>query len=104
MTPRFGLGEQGMHHLGHIHWNLTAPHLYEHAVRRHEGELGLGGAFVVNTGRHTGRSPRDKYIVDDAGTRDAVAWGAINQPLEPARFASLQERMLAFLQGCELSG
>ncbi|HVB14956.1 MAG TPA: phosphoenolpyruvate carboxykinase [Stellaceae bacterium] len=101
-SPRFGLGEQGMRHFGTVHWNLTAPYLYEHAVRRSEGVLGLGGSFVVNTGRHTGRSPRDKYIVNDSGTKDAVDWGPINQPLDPARFDSLQQRMLAYLQGKEL--
>ncbi|MBV9965607.1 MAG: phosphoenolpyruvate carboxykinase (ATP), partial [Alphaproteobacteria bacterium] len=91
-----------MRHLGMAHWNLTAPHLYEFAVARQEGELGLGGAFVANTGRHTGRSPRDKYIVNEAGTKDTVWWGNINQPIEPARFDSLQQRMLAYLQGREL--
>jgi phosphoenolpyruvate carboxykinase (ATP) len=101
-TPRFGLVEQGMHHLGPVHWNLTPPLLYEHAVRRHEGELGLGGSFVANTGRHTGRSPKDKYIVKEPGTRDTVWWGPINQPIEPARFDSLHQRMLAYLQGREL--
>ncbi len=101
-TPRFDLGEQGMHHLGQVHWNLTAPFLYEHAVRRQEGVIGLGGSFVVNTGRHTGRSPRDKYIVSDAGTKDAVDWGAINQPIDAAKFDSLQQRMLAYMQGREL--
>ena len=101
-TPRFGLVAQGMHHLGPVHWNLTAPYLYEHAVRRGEGQLGFGGSFVVNTGRHTGRSPRDKYIVNEPGTKDTVWWGAINQPIDPARFASLQQRMLAYLQGREL--
>jgi phosphoenolpyruvate carboxykinase (ATP) len=101
-APRFGLSEQGMHHLHPAHWNLTAPYLYEHAVRRGEGELGFGGSFVVNTGRHTGRSPRDKYIVSDAGTEDAVDWGPINQPIDPERFASLQQRMLAYLQGREI--
>jgi phosphoenolpyruvate carboxykinase (ATP) len=101
-TPRFGLVDQDMHHLGPVHWNLTAPHLYEHAVGRGEGVLGLGGSFVANTGRHTGRSPQDKYIVNDAGTQDAVWWGAINQPVAPERFASLQQRMLAYLQGREL--
>ena len=100
--PRFGLVEQGMRHLGPVHWNLTAPYLYEHAVRRREGQLGLGGSFVVNTGRHTGRSPKDKYIVNEAGTKDTVWWGDINQPIEPDRFASLQQRMLAYLQGREL--
>jgi phosphoenolpyruvate carboxykinase (ATP) len=101
-TPRFGLVAQGMRHLGPVHWNLTAPYLYEHAVRRGEGQLGFGGSFVVNTGRHTGRSPRDKYIVNEPGTKDTVWWGAINQPIEPARFEGLQQRMLAYLQGREL--
>src|ERR1700736_1347889 len=101
-TPRFGLIEQGMHHLAPVHWNLTAPYLYEHAVRRREGDLGLGGSFVVNTGRHTGRSPRDKYIVKDAETADKVAWGDINQAIDPARFESLRQRILAYLQGREL--
>jgi phosphoenolpyruvate carboxykinase (ATP) len=101
-TPRFGLGEQGMHHLGTVHWNLTAPYLYEHAVQRREGQLGLGGSFVVNTGRHTGRSPKDKYIVNEPGTKDTVWWGDINQPIAPERFTSLQQRMLAYLQGREL--
>jgi phosphoenolpyruvate carboxykinase (ATP) len=101
-TPRFDLAAQGMRHFGAVHWNLTAPHLYEYAVQRREGELGLGGSFVVNTGRHTGRSPRDKYIVNEPGTKDTVWWGAINQPIDPARFESLQHRMLAYLQGREL--
>ena len=101
-TPRFGLREQGMHHLAPVHWNLTAPYLYEHAVQRREGQLGLGGSFVVNTGRHTGRSPKDKYIVNEPGTKDTVWWGGINQPIEPDRFAGLQQRMLAYLQGREL--
>jgi phosphoenolpyruvate carboxykinase (ATP) len=101
-VPRFDLDEQGMRHLGPAHWNLTAPYLYEHAISRREGELGLGGAFVANTGRHTGRSPRDKYIVNEPGTKDTVWWGPINQPIDPARFDSLQQRMLAYLQGREL--
>jgi phosphoenolpyruvate carboxykinase (ATP) len=100
--PSFGLEEQGMRHLRPAHWNLTMPFLYEHAVRRGEGELGFGGAFVVNTGQHTGRSPRDKYIVDEAGTHDTVDWGSVNQPITPAQFNSLHNRMLAYLQGREL--
>ncbi len=100
--PRFGLEEQGMHHLGAVHWNENAPVLYEHAVRRREGEIGLGRSFVARTGVHTGRSPKDKYIALEMGTQDAVWWGEINQPIDPRRFASLTERMLAYLQGREL--
>ncbi len=81
---RFGLDRQGMHHLGAEHWNRTAPELYEHAVRRGEGELALGGSFSANTGAFTGRTPRDKYIVDEPGTKDTVWWGKINQPVPPS--------------------
>ncbi|MBV9826528.1 MAG: phosphoenolpyruvate carboxykinase [Alphaproteobacteria bacterium] len=102
IAPRFGLVEQGMHHLGPVHWNLSVPFLYEHAIRRREGELGAGGTFVANTGPHTGRSPRDKYIVREAGTESTVAWGNINQPITPAQFSSLHQRVLAYLQGREL--
>jgi len=100
--PRFDLHEQGLRHLGRIYWNLTPEHLYEHAICRGEGQLGLGGSFVVNTGKHTGRSPRDKYIVEEKGTKDTVWWGPINQPIGPDRFHSLHQRMLAYLQGREL--
>jgi len=99
---RFGLERQGMRHLGTQHWNQSAPVLYEHAIRRGEGELGFGGSFSVSTGLYTGRTPRDKYIVEEPGTKDTVWWGKINQPVAPERFASLHQRMLAYLQGREL--
>src|SRR6185437_13317106 len=91
-----------MHHLEPVHWNLSVPLLCEHAVRRREGELGAGGTFVANTGRHTGRSPKDKYIVDEPGTHGTVDWGGVNQAIAPAQFDSLHQRMLAYLQGHEL--
>src|ERR1700758_1281191 len=99
---RFGLERQGMRHLGTQHWNQPTPILYEHAVRRGEGELAFGGSFSVSTGLYTGRTPRDKYIVEEPGTKDTVWWGQINQPVDPERFASLHQRMLAYLQGREL--
>jgi phosphoenolpyruvate carboxykinase (ATP) len=102
IKPRFGLEQQSMHHLGTVHWNQSAPILYEHAIRRGEGELALGGSFSVSTGAFTGRTPRDKYIVEEPGTKDTVWWGKINQPVSPEQFASLHDRMLAYLQGREL--
>ncbi|HZT87938.1 MAG TPA: phosphoenolpyruvate carboxykinase [Stellaceae bacterium] len=100
--PRFDLEAQGLRHLGPVHWNSLPPLLYEHAVRRGQGDIGAGGSFVVNTGRHTGRSPRDKYIVEEAGTKDTVWWGPVNQAIAPERFHSLHQRVLAYLQGREL--
>ena len=99
---RFGLERQRMRHLGTQHWNQSAPVLYEHAIRRGEGELGFGGSFSVSTGLYTGRTPRDKYIVEERGTKDTVWWGKINQPLAPERFESIHQRMLAYLQGREI--
>src|SRR5271166_6962396 len=89
IKSRFGLDRQGMHHLGTVHWNRSVPVLCEHAVRRGEGELASGGSFSTNTGAFTGRTPRDKYIVEEPGTKDTVAWGKINQPVSSGRFASL---------------
>ena len=99
---RFGLERQGMRHLGTVHWNQSMPVLYQHAVHRSEGEVVAGGAFSVRTGRFTGRTPRDKYIVEEPGTKDTVWWGKINQPVDPERFDSLHQRMLAYLQGRDL--
>ena len=102
LKSRFGLDRQGLHHLGAVHWNASMPLLYEHAVRRGQGEIVAGGSFSVNTGKFTGRTPRDKYIVEEPGTKDTVWWGKINQPVSPAQFDSLHQRMLAYLQGREL--
>ena len=62
----------------------------------------LGGSFVVNTGRHTGRSPARQIHRQGCRDADKVGWGAINQPIDPARFESLRQRMLAYLQGREM--
>jgi phosphoenolpyruvate carboxykinase (ATP) len=102
VMARFGLEEQGMRHLGAVHWNQLMPVLYEHAVRRGEGEVAAGGSFSARTGAFTGRTPRDKFIVEEPGTKDTVWWGKINQPLPPERFSSLHQRMLAYFQGREL--
>jgi phosphoenolpyruvate carboxykinase (ATP) len=85
-----------------VHWNLTTAELYTAALRRGEAELAHLGPLVVDTGRYTGRSPKDKYIVRDATTRDTVAWGDINQPMEPAHFEALREATLAATEGLEL--
>jgi phosphoenolpyruvate carboxykinase (ATP) len=72
--------------------------LYEQALARHEGRLAAGGPLVVETGIHTGRSAKDKFIVQDDVTADTVWWGPVNQPMAPEHFAALRadvERHLA---------
>jgi len=77
------------------------PLLYEQAVRRREGEISAGGAFVALTGVHTGRTPKDKFIVADAASEGQVDWNTINQRVSPAVFESLKHRMIANFQGRE---
>jgi phosphoenolpyruvate carboxykinase (ATP) len=86
----------------HVHRNLHAGPLVEHAIRRGEGRLASNGALVAETGARTGRSPKDKFTVKDDVTAQKVAWGAVNQPFEPAKFAALLDRVLAYLEDREL--
>jgi phosphoenolpyruvate carboxykinase (ATP) len=64
----------GIKGLKSAHYNLNEASLMQHAVVRQEGKLGVGGALLVETGKHTGRSPKDKYIVVDDNTEDIVWW------------------------------
>ena len=80
-----------------VHANLTAPGLYDHALRRGEGRLSADGAFMAVTGVHTGRSVQDKFVVDDPEVHDAVWWGKINQPMAPEKFRGLSEKVRAWL-------
>ncbi len=85
-----------------VHWNLGTPELYTAALNRGEAQLAHMGPLVVDTGRYTGRSPKDKYIVRDATTADTVAWGPINQPMEPEQFEALRSAALDTTRGLEL--
>lgn len=93
------LKAQGIVNTGPVHWNLGTAALYEAAIRRGEGHIARGGPLVCTTGQHTGRSPNDKFVVEDENTRQTVWWGKVNQAMSPERFARLRLRMLAFLQG-----
>jgi phosphoenolpyruvate carboxykinase (ATP) len=80
------------------HRNLPQALLVEHALRRAEGELSHQGALVFRTGKYTGRSPKDKFIVRDAFTESIIDWGSVNQPFEPQAFDALHERVLEHLR------
>ena len=96
------LAEHGIRHPGRVHWNLAPAALLEQALARGEGVLADNGALVVRTGRYTGRSPRDKYVVRDPSTESHVVWGAVNRPVAPEVFDRLHARLVAYLQGREL--
>ena len=71
-------------------------------MRRGEGTLTDTGALVAYTGTHTGRSPKDRYLVAEPTTRDQIDWGTVNQPIPAAVFDRLLDRVRHHLQGREL--
>lgn len=79
--------------------NLSTAELIEHALRRGEGVLTADGALNVSTGKYTGRSPSDKFIVRDPSIEDKIDWGPVNQPISPEVFDRLYHRVQAYLQG-----
>ena len=79
------------------HWNLTQAELIEEAVKQGEGNLADTGALVVNTGKFTGRAPKDRFIVEDDTTRETVWWGNINQPISEAHFDRLYSKIVGHL-------
>ena len=94
-TPRHGLDAQGIGTGATLFWNLETAPLVEHALRRGEGRLAKDGPLVVATGKHTGRSAQDKFIVRDAATESSIWWGKTNKPMDPAHFAALKADFLA---------
>ncbi len=73
-NPAFRPDEQGITGIGPVHGNLTEPALIKAALRPREGRLGKGGAFLVLTGSHTGRSPKDKPVVRPASVENSIWW------------------------------
>ena len=84
----FGLEKLGIINPSAVYRNLSPAQLTEHALRRGEGTLSNTGALVVKTGKYTGRSANDKFIVDSEGVHDDIAWGKVNKPISQADFAS----------------
>jgi phosphoenolpyruvate carboxykinase (ATP) len=98
----FGLEALGIVRSGRVHWNLSPAALYEQALARGEAQLAADGPLVARTGAHTGRSPNDKFVVKEAASEKHVHWGAVNKPIDEAKFDALHKDMMAYLQDKEL--
>lgn len=85
-----------------IHRNISPEKLVEIAVKNNEGMLTATGSLSVKTGKYTGRSPDDRYIVDDDETHDTVDWGKVNHPIPLDRFDKIFNKMKKFVEGKEL--
>jgi phosphoenolpyruvate carboxykinase (ATP) len=97
VSPNFSLEKQGINTNAKVHWNLGTARLVESALANGEGRLAKDGPLVVATGKHTGRSASDKFIVRDAETENSIAWGKTNVAMDPAHFAALKADFLAAL-------
>src|ERR1700693_36087 len=97
----FGADKFAFEGLEAVHWNLTAPRLYEYTIAAGEAKLAFGGALAAETGVHTGRSPKDKFIVNDAMTERTV-WWENNGSITPEQFQRLHQDFLAHAKGKEL--
>jgi len=95
------LARHGLQNLKAVYWNLSAPALYEEAVRRGEGHVAQNGPLVVRTGIHTGRSAGDKFTVRDASTENTIWWDN-NKAMSPAHFDALYADMMQHAEGREL--
>jgi phosphoenolpyruvate carboxykinase (ATP) len=102
VNPAMTLEAQGITGAGQVFYNLTEPDLVARAIAAGEGVLGQGGALLVNTGKFTGRSPKDKHIVRTPLTEDHVWWDN-NAPMTPAAFEQLRADMVADVAGRTLT-
>lgn len=109
MTNEFGLksakatvADLGLANVAAAYWNLTPAELVEEAITRGEGTLVDSGALAADTGEFTGRSPKDRFIVCDDVTENAVWWGDVNIKFDSDKFDLLYHRVCAYLSGKEV--
>ena len=98
VNPSQTLEKTGFSGLSNVFYNLLEEALVQQSIARGEAELGKGGVILVSTGKHTGRSPKDKFVVRDDSVRDDI-WWENNPPMDPAAFDRLHADMLAHMEG-----
>ncbi|QCX32523.1 phosphoenolpyruvate carboxykinase (ATP) [Caloramator sp. E03] len=92
------LNRIGLINIRNIYRNLPACKLIEQSILKGEGNLTISGALNVNTGKYTGRSPKDRFIVDQAQVRDDIYWGNSNIPIDESKFETLYAKLMAYFQ------
>ncbi|MBI4520549.1 MAG: phosphoenolpyruvate carboxykinase (ATP) [Gemmatimonadetes bacterium] len=98
----FGLENHGLRPTQPVHWNLSPAELCERALVRGEGKLSRCGAFTAVTAPHTGRSPKDRFVVREASSADRIHWGAVNVPMEEDHYSRLRAHVIDYLNRSEL--
>jgi len=98
-NPDYGLEKHGLENVGHVYWTCVPPVLYEQAIRARVGMISFRGPLVVRTGDYTGRSPGDRFVVDEESSREKIWWGESNRPFSEEKFNTIFLRLSAYLQG-----
>jgi len=88
------LSEHGIDAAGTVHWNPSTSQLYMDAIVRGEGRIAEGGPLAVDTGEHTGRSPKDKFVVREPGSEDRIWWGDVNAEISEEHFERLRDKVV----------
>ena len=97
VPDRDELARHGIAVRGHVYWHPTTSQLYEHALARGEARLAEGGPLVVDTGAHTGRSPKDKFVVREPGSEERIGWGDVNAEISEDAYDRLRDKVTARL-------
>ena len=95
------LSEHGIEPSGNVHWNMGPEELHQMAVELNEAKLTSDSVLLAVTGERTGRSPNDRFIVDEAGMAEEVWWGEVNRPTAPAVFDRLLVKVQEHLNSVE---
>lgn len=96
------LESQGVSGYRKAYWDLSYSALTEEAIRRGEAQLAAHGPLVAITGKYTGRSPNDKFIVKEPSCDDKIWWGKVNRPIDPAQFEKIHKKVLEYVRGKDL--
>ena len=94
----FGLDKLGLKNIGTVYRNLPIAELNEMAVARGEGYLATNGALVVHTGKFSGRSPKDKFTVDQGPSNKKIWWGPINQKISTENWDNIFQKIASYAQ------
>ena len=97
----YGLEKLGISNVTAVHYNLSPAQLVEKALENKEGELSDTGAFIISTGKYTGRAPDDKFFVDTPGVHKYIDWSR-NKPIEKEKFDAILGKLIAYLQNREI--
>ncbi len=93
----YGVENQGIQEAKNVYWNLPSSKLIEIAIKNGQGKLTVNGALVVSTGTYTGRSPKDKYFVEEPSSKDNIWWGKVNVPIGEEVFDALHKEVTGYL-------